>query len=568
MKKVIAPRWDLSDLYSSPKDPKIKRDKNDIDKKIELLSKNFKKNSFEENLKRYEKISSSLCLLGDYAFLVYSTNTKDAEISSFYQNINEYTAECSSKLLWFEIYLIKSNNVVKGYEHYLKRLRALKPYTLDEEKEVILTKKNQTGAESFIRFYDQIDSNKDFKGKTYAELSTIFSNDQDRKKREKAGKAISDNLESNSSLYTFILNTLLLDKKVDDEIRGYEYPQQATLLSYGIDKKVVDTMVSTITKNYKISERYYSAKSKLLGQKLHEWDRYNDIYPNIKIKVDWNSAKDIVLDSFKSFSNTFYHEAKNFFDKKWIDALPVKGKRSGAYCDYTNNSNHPYVFMNFTGELRDIETLAHELGHAIHGILSGKNTYFQFRPSTATAEIASIFAESLVFDSLYKKAMTKKEKINLLGNKIQGSFATVFRQNAFYLFESKIHELRRTQGELSDKTINDLYQEYLQQMFGKGLTLTDKHKTMWMPVAHFYHYNFYVFTYSFGELLTTSLYAIYKKDGEAFTKKYLNALSLGSSKSPSEIVKEMGIDITKEDFWQSGLDLINEQVKEFEKLIY
>lgn len=567
MKAQNIPEWDLSDLYTSITDAKIETDKKDIELKIKLLEKKFKKGSLSSSLKLYEKINKKLSILGNYAYLIHSANTKDETVSKYYQSTIEYITDAETKLLWFQIYLIKCKNKVEGYENYLKKLRVFKPYTLDEDKEVILTKKNQTGHESFVRFYDQIDSDKNFDGKTYSEVAAVFSSDPDRNKRKKAGQTIQKNLKENSLLYKFILNTLLLDKKVEDEIRGYTYPQQSTFLSYNVDPKTVEAMSTVILKNYKVSEKYYLAKSKLLNTKLFEWDRYNDIYPNIKSAVSWIDAKNIVLNSFNSFSKTFVEEASKFFDNNWIDAKLSVGKKSGAYCSYVSNSIHPYVFMNFTGEVRDVETLAHELGHGVHGVLAKNNNYLDYRPSTTTAEIASVFAESLVFDELYKLTKSKKEKINLLGNKLQASFATVFRQNAFYLFETKLHKLRREKGELSEDNICNLYQKYLQSMFGKGLTLSEDHKYMWMLISHFYHYNFYVFTYSFGELLATSLYAIYKRDGQKFVDKYIKALSLGGSKSPLEITKSMGVDITKENFWQSGIDLINDQVKEFQELV-
>ncbi len=561
------PEWDLNDLYKSINDPKIMKDKKEIELKLKKLKANFKKNNLTSNIELYEGISHLLSVLSNYAYLSHSTDTKDENMSKFYQATNEYINEIEAKLLWFKVYLTKSNDKSEKYNYFLKTTRSLKPYTLDEDKEVLLTKKRQTGAESFVRFYDQIDSDKNFEGKTYSELSTTFASDPNRNKRKEAGKAIQKNLKENSLLYKFILNTLLLDKKVDDEIRGFKYPQEATFLDYDITPKVVSTMSDVITKNNKISEKYYIAKSKLLKHKLFEWDRYSDIYPNLKSTTNWLEAKDIVLNSFNNFSEKFAVEAKKFFDNNWIDAKLKVGKRSGAYCAYVSNSFHPYVFMNFTGEQRDVETLAHELGHGLHAVFAKNNNYLDFRPSTATAEIASTFAELLVFEDLYKKAKTKKEKINLLGGKLQGSFATIFRQNAFYLFESELHKLRREKGELSLDEICNLYQKHLQPMFGKGLTLSDDHKYMWMVISHFYHYNFYVFTYSFGELLATSLYAIYKRDGQKFIDKYISGLSLGGSKSPIEIVKSMGADITKEDFWQSGLDLLNKEVKEFEKLV-
>lgn len=223
--------------------------------------------------------------------------------------------------------------------------------------------------------------------------------------------------------------------------------------------------------------------------------------------------------------------------------------------------------MNFDGEVEDINTLAHELGHGIHAYLSRKNPLLEFGPSTAVAELASTFAENLVFEKIFNEVKDKKVKINLLANKIQGTFATIFRQSVFYLFESEIHQSRREKGELSLEDIGNSFQRHLQLMFGKGLKLTDQHKFWWMPIMHFFHYNFYVFTYALGDMLTTALYGKYKESGEKFVQKYLEALSVGGSKDPYEITKIMGVDISEEDFWEKGMKLIDLEVEEFGKLV-
>ncbi len=576
--------WDLKSLYNSQDDPKIKKDKELINKLIEAFIKKFKGNIINANsdtlldsLKSLEQIESKIKRLTGYAFLLYSTHTDNETITKFYQSIKEYGVEVINKLIWLNLEILKINDskiqkILKDikfvpYKHYLEKILITKPFVLDEEKEIIISKKNQSGLESFVRFYDEFTTRQTYGGKQYTEVATIFANDKNRKKRKEAGQTISNTLNDSANVYSYILNTLLLDKKTSDEIRGYKYPEQETFIEYEVDQKIVSAMSDAIIANYKISEKYYLLKSKLVGEKLYEWDRYSDIYNLTSKKVSWDETKESVLNSFKNFSSTFYDIALKFFENNWIDYETKKGKRGGAYCAYISKDSNPFVFMNFTGKESEARTLAHELGHAIHGVLSEGNSSFEYRPSTATAEIASVFSEALMFDDLYKKATSKKEKINLLGERLQNSFATVFRQNAFYLFEKEIHETRRNKGELSVNEFNNLYQKHLSPMFGKGLTLTDSHKLMWAKISHFYNYSFYVFTYAFGELLALSTYAKYKKEGQKFVSSYIKALSLGGSKSPQEITKAMGIDITKKSFWQEGLNLLNEEVSEFERLI-
>lgn len=576
--------WNLDELYKSTKDVKIEADKKIITIKTDLFVKKYKgkiikaKQDFVlQAIKDLEFIKSIVGRLSGYAYLMHSTMSNDAKISSFYQSVREFNTDISNKLIWFELEIqkIDNNKIIKiinspnfkNYKHYLNEILISKPYVLDEEKEILLSKTNQSGISAFVRLYDEFSTKELYNEKTHSEITSIFAKDQDRNKRKEAGKTISNTLKQSSHVYTYILNTLLLDKKISDEIRGFKYPEESTFIEYEVTEKIVKAMSDAIVENYNISEKFYLAKSKLLKTKLYEWDRYSDIFKSNKEKVSWENTKESVLAAFKKFSPIFYDIAFSFFENNWIDYEVKHGKRGGAYCSYVSNTVHPYVFVNFTGESGDATTLAHELGHAIHGVLSKDQSEFEYRPSTATAEIASVFAESLMFDDLYKKVKNKKEKINMLGNRLQNTFATVFRQNAFYLFEKELHKTRRSKGELSVDDINNLYQNILSPMFGKGLTLTDNHKLMWAKISHFYHYNFYVFTYAFGELLASSLYANYKKDGTEFVDKYIKALSMGGSKSPLEITKAMGLDITKKSFWQEGLNLIKDEVQEFEKII-
>ncbi len=590
MNKTTPPNWDLTDFYSSVSDKKIEKDKEEIENLAAKFTKTYKgkiTSNLLNALKDYEKILEKLYILSNFSSLLFTTNTKDDKIRNFYQECQEFATHIYSLIPWFQLEWIELDDkrAIKfindpkliSYKHYLRQSRALKPFTLSEKEEQILNLKSQTSGSAFVRLYDQTESTEKFEieidGKketlNSSEISSIMKSHPDRALREKAVISYSETYSKNSSLYSYILNTLLLDKKVTDEIRKFKFPEEATFLEYEINKKTVEVMTKTVSNNSKIVENFYIAKKKALKlKKLHEWDRYSNIFnQKEEKKYSWEEARDVVLDTFRENSEEFYKIAKLFFDNNWIDAKISDGKRSGAYCSLGLPSIHPMVFVNFSGKVGDITTLAHELGHAVHAYLSRSQNLLEFYPSTAIAEMASTFAESLVFEKLYNASSDKKERINLLGNKIQNNFATVFRQNDFYTFEAKIHELRRSKGELTADEIASLYQDILQKTFGKGLTLTKLHKNFWMPIAHFYHYNFYVFTYVLGELLALSVYAEYKKNGPIFLEKYLTALSLGGSKSPYEITKVMGIDIEKNNFWQNGLNIIAKEVQDFEKMV-
>lgn len=586
--------WDLSDLYESIDDPQIGADKQEITSRIESFKGRFKGNinSPELNaelllaaLQEYESILDSLYRVAYYAMLLHSVDSSDPKIGKFYQEINEFESEFEKDTVWFQLEWLDidqsladklmSDPKLAGYKHHLAHERAFKPFALSEAEEKIMSQKSQTGVTAFVRLYDEFDAGLKYdieidgeqKQLPYSGVTNIMRVNPDRDMRQAAAESLSKGLEPHQKLYSFILNTKLLDKKIDDEIRGYEYPQQSTFLGYEVSPEVVESMSTAIQRRYDMCEKFYLAKAKLLGvDQLHEWDRYNGIYPDIKEEVTWEEAKELVMEAFESFDLKMAELAQMYFDHNWIHAEVTDNKRGGAYCGYTVPELHPYVFMNFVGDARDVATLAHELGHGIHAQLSKDNNLLQFWPSTATAEIASVFGEALVFERQYKQASENKHKINLLANKLQDSFSTIFRQNAFYLFEGDIHKHRREKGELTSEEFGRYYQTRTQEMFGKGVELTDQHQSWWMPILHFYHYNFYVFTYAFGETLTNALYARYKLEGDDFVNRYVEALKLGSSKSPLEITQAMGLDITDPEFWNAGLDLIEEYVDEFIQL--
>ena len=584
--------WNLSSLYSSIKDRQINTAKKQAEKLALLMTKKYKgkichpllsAKTLVQALKLYEEILNLLAKLETFANLQKEKNNLGQDIGSFYQKTNEFSKKISSRIVWFELeWARQSKTVAKKilakpgvltYRHYLSNARKFADFQLSEAEEKILIIKSQTSAEAFVRLYDQLSASEkyelEYKGKkqfmTYPTITQIAKYDFDRGKRRAASLAITKALSANERNYTYILNTLLLDRKLTNQLRGFSYPQQPTYLSYEVDKNTVETMSKAIVRYYGLVEKYYLAKRKRQNlAALDETDRYNNIYP-LKQKISWRTAQDIVLESLADFSHLFYQIGKKFFDHKWIDAEPSPNKSNGAFCSFVSPDINPYILVNFTGDLADVTTLAHELGHAIHAYLAKENPLLEYSPSTVTAEIASVFAESLVFDKIFKQTNDRKLKVNLMADKIQNTFATVFRQNAFFLFENDLAEEYK-KGELSSEKIGDLWQTRLQAMFGKGLRLSPLHKNWWMPVLHFYHYNFYVFAYCFGELLTDSLIEQYHQRGKDFTRDYILALASGGSKTPLEISKIMRVDITKPDFWDNGLKLIGKWVDDFSQL--
>ena len=283
-------------------------------------------------------------------------------------------------------------------------------------------------------------------------------------------------------------------------------------------------------------------------------------------KYTFDEAKNIVLESFNNFSPEMFKVAKLFFDKKWIDYKIRDGKRSGAFSHSCVPSVHPYILMNFTGKIRDVTTLAHELGHGIHQYLSRKNGYFQQNTPLTTAETASVFAEMLVFNNLLSELKSPKQKLYLICSKLEDIFATVFRQIVMTNFELSIHERRKNGGELSSDEFDKYWILANSKMFGKSINISEYYKNWWMYIPHFIHSPFYCYSYSFGELLVHGLFAKYNEEGKSFVKKYISLLSSGSTESPEKLVNKVGINLNDPKFWESSMYLMKDLLKQAEDL--
>ena len=363
------------------------------------------------------------------------------------------------------------------------------------------------------------------------------------------------------------MNNISKDLDIEKNLRGFKYSESSRHLSNQIDKKDVDSLVKIATKNYKnICHRYYRYKAKHFGTiKLNYWDR-NAPYPKTKDrKINWNEAKKIVLDSYYSFDKKLGDIANIFFEKSWIHAKISRGKASGAFSHPTVPKCHPYILVNFQGKIRDVMTLAHELGHGIHQYLANKNGFLLSDTPLTLAETASVFGEILTFRSLLKNSKDKDEKKFLLRNKIEDMINTVFRQIAFFIFERNIHN-ERMNGELSDDDISRIWMSSQNESLGNCVKLNGDYKYFWAYIPDFIHSPFYVYAYAFGDCLVNSLYSKFEENIPNFNSKYIKLLESGGTKHFQQIVKEFDLDPKQKDFWQMGMNLIQNLIDELEQL--
>ena len=571
--------WDLSVFYQSTDAPEVEADIARVNALAEAFQERYRgqldKMSANDFVEAYEAMETIYDLSGrleSYAFLNFSTDTGDAAYQAFVARMQDLHAALSQTLVFFELEwnaleddhakAILDDPILAKYRYFLEAERRYKPYRLTEPEEQIIIEKGVTGSSAWARFFTQLTSGFSFDWMGDAVNMSFILNklyDADRDVREMAWRKVTDKLDERSMELTFIFNTLALDKANSDKRRGYTSWVSSRNLSNKAEDSVVEALIESVTGNYELVARHYELKRALLGfEELYDYDRYAPL--DLKESAafyQWDEAKAIVLGAFEKFSVQMKAIAQEFFDERRIHAPVSAGKRGGAFAAPTVASAEPYVFLNYLGSTRDVTTLAHELGHGIHMALSGReHGLFALYTPLTTAEMASTFAEMLVFQDLMAAEKDREVRLSMLVGKIEDTFATVFRQISMNRFEDKMHGARRSEGELTSERLSELWLETQRDMFGDSVTITEEYGLWWSYVPHFLHTPGYVYAYSFGELLVLALYRMYQDEGELFVPKYLDLLAAGDSDYPDRLLAKIGVDINDPGFWQKGIDVI------------
>lgn len=575
------PVWDLGDLYPAPDHARVTRDSKQVAAQTAQFAKAYlgkvaklKPAAFGKAIAEYEVIQDTLGKLASYAQLLYAGDMANASIAQFYQNTVEKVTALSGQLLFFTLEVNKlSDSALKAllahkdvahYRPWLRDVRAMKPYQLSDELEQYILEKSVT-ENAWQRLFDESIARLKFKikGKELgsAEALDLLSH-KDGKARAVAAHEIARVFGENAPLFTLITNTLAKSKSIDDAKRGFKAPISARNVSNQVEDKVVDALLSSVEANYKnLSHRYYAWKAKQFDLKtLNYWDR-NAPLPSADDKsIPWEKARSIVLEAYAAFSPELAKIGQKFFDKNWIDVPVRPGKSPGAFAHPTVPSAHPYLLLNYQGKIRDVMTLAHELGHGVHQVLSaGQGALMADTPLTL-AETASVFGEMLTFQSLLSQQKDKKKRQYFIASKVEDMLNTVVRQVAFCQFERRVHDERK-KGELTSERIGQIWMDIQRESLGPAISLAPEYSAYWMYIPHFIHSPFYVYAYAFGDCLVNSLYAAYQaeaKKGKAkqFEQKYIEMLKAGGTLRHKELLKPFGLDAGKPDFWQQGLDVV------------
>jgi len=585
--KAIPVRWDLTHLVEDPVQ-QLDRHLSDLDAqvaKIEAartrLSPGMPSDDFQAILSISESVAKSSSRLGAYAYLWFSENTKDAKARSFKTHVEERLTTLQNRLLFFELWWqgVDDQNAARlmadagDVRYHLETIRRYKPHTLSEPEEKIINVKNVTGRSAVNTFYDIVTNAFTFTVKEGAKQKTLnreglmaYVRSPKASVRQAAYQELYRVFSTQRDLLGEIYKTLVNDWKSENlSLRHFTSPIATRNLGNDVPDRAVDVLLSACAKNADIFQQYFKLKARICG--IAPMSRYHLYAPHRTEakKYKYADAVKMVLEAYRGFSPRLADLAQQVFRDRHIDAPTKPGKIGGAYCYSVVPGLTPYVLLNYTGDARDIATMAHELGHAVHGMMAAHHSVFTFHSTLPLAETASVFGERILSDALMKQETNKKVRQGLLLSQLDDIYATVLRQAYFVRFEKTAHQLI-AEGATGDQ-LAQTYLDELRQQFGKAVKVPDEFRWEWLTVPHIFASPFYCYAYSFGNLLVLALYRKYQTDGEDFIPQYLDLLATGGSKSPEDILAKIGVDMTSEAFWQSGFITIREMVDQLESTL-
>lgn len=584
--------WNLSDLFAGPDDPAIDAALLTAKERAEAFAAAYQGKIDSPDLtaarllsavRDYEALWQDAGKPGTYARLRFSADTSDPARGALMARVSEATTKLSLPLVFYRLELARAADEVilpllddpllAPYRYYIHLVRSGRPHQLSEIEETLLARFSNTGPSAFVRLSGEIRAATVFKpslpdGTTpemsLSQLGALYSSPE-RGVRSAAAEAFAAGAKANLKTLTFILNTLLQDKAVSDEVRHYETPESTGFRRDELPRATVELVAETTAAHYGLAARYYSLKREILGlDTFRDYDLSAPLFQTVE-NVPFAQAQEIVLEAFGRFSPQMRDLAAEYFDKQWIDAAPRPGKQAGAYCNGGTPDKHGYIFLNYLGKMGHVMTLAHELGHGVHGSLARAQTYFNMFGTLPMAEVASTLGEMLVFDHLQSGA-SPETRLSMLADKIEGAIGTIMTTTGRYRLEKIIHRQRRTGGEMTPEQISDHWQAEMAAIYGDSVEITERLRLSWSYIPHFVNSPFYSYPYAFGELFALSLSQKSKDDGPAFTDKYLSLLRAGGSDSPHSLAKIVGADLDDPTFWTGGFRVVENLIADFEKL--
>ena len=580
-------KWNLGELYPSFDSPDLQAAFDNVEEQVMSfegvrgkLQPDLDANQFMEFVSASEATTRLINKIYAFTGLSFASDTQDQVAQTYMARVQQFAAQMQNRTLFFSLWWKELDdrnaerlmNSAGDYRYYLEEMRHFKPHTLSEAEEKIINIKDVTGASALITLYDAITNRYVFKLEVDGETKeltrgqlTAYVQGADADLRAKAYQELYRVYGADGLILGQMYQTRARDWHNENvDLRKFSSPISVRNLGNDIPDEAVDALLDVARKNAKIFQRYFKLKARQLGiEKLRRYDIYAPIANSDK-KFEYDAASKMVFESFHSFDPQLAEMAQRVFDQDHVDSEVRKGKRDGAFCWSVLPDMTPYVLLNFQGRARDVATMAHELGHAIHAMLAAHHSTFTWHSSLPLAETASTFGEMMLTEKLLAEEKDESVRRDILFKQVDDAYATIMRQSYFALFEKQAHEMIQ-----KNASVNDLaaaYMDNLKEQFGDSVELSDEFKWEWVSIPHIYHTPFYVYAYAFGQLLVFSLYQQFKAEGEAFKPRYLKILAAGGSEAPAKILEDAGIDIRSAKFWQGGFDVLDKLVSELEKL--
>jgi oligoendopeptidase F len=583
----VLPQWDLSDLYPSAESEALTADLAQLVSDSKAFQERYKSRLADLSgadlgaaVAAYERLQEKIGRVTSYASLVHAGNLADPEIGRFYQTMQERTNAVSTTLLFFTLELNRLEDAEIGakladpmlarYRPWLRDTRAFRPHQLSDEIEKLLHEKYVAGRAAWVRLFDETIADLRFPvhGQELTEPEALdLLADSDPQTRREAGLTIGEVLGKNVRTFALITNTLAKDKEIEDRWRSFQRPISSRNLANFVEDEVVDALVAAVRESYpKLAHRYYKLKARWFGvEELPFWDRHAPLPEQEERTISWSEAQETVLSAYRAFAPEMAAIGGRFFAGRWIDAPVRPGKASGAFAHPTVPSAHPYLLLNYQGRVRDVMTLAHELGHGVHQLLANVQGYLMADTPLTLAETASVFGEMLTFRALLAGETDPGRRKVMLAGKVEDMLNTVVRQIAFVTFEQKVHNERR-EAELTPDRLAEIWLDVQRESLGPGLRLDGVYRHYWSYIPHFIHTPFYVYAYAFGDCLVNSLYAVYEDAHQGFADRYLAMLRAGGTLRHRELLSPFGLDAADPSFWSRGLAVVAGFIDELERL--
>jgi len=580
--------WDLSDLYTGPTDPKLAADLQAARDATTAFAASWRgklktstgaelRAAFEE----FEELIRVASRPRQFASLRYSVASDDPAVQAELAAAQGFGAEIDQQLAFWSVEMadlttahidsLSDADQIRGYRHYLDFQQLFAAYTLSEEAEQTVTRKDLSGKTAWVNLYMQLCAGMSFEVEVDGEPKTMTRGEvqalglePDRGLRDRAADSIVARFEPHAEVMTFVFNTLFDDHRTEMAARGYDDAMHYPILCDEVPRPVVDSLLDTATASFPLVHRYHAVRKRVMG--LEDYAMMDLRVPVFgeEPTVPWAEGRELVETAFTAFSPRTGEMASRFFDG-WIDVFPRPGKSSGAFCSPAVPPEHPWLLLNYTDTLDDVFTLAHEMGHGLHSLLSNSQTPLNARTGKALAETASVFAELWLHEHLMAQTTDVDRKKQLLDRQIRDAMGTAFHQVAYINWERRAH-LERADGSVDRTRFSEIWSEEMARLVGDPVQLKERDSGRWMAIPHFVFARFYCYSYAFGKLLTLALHGLWKERGDAFVADYLAFLGGGGSRTPVDAVAALGLDLADPGFWQRGCDVVEGWIDELESL--